>query len=265
MSHKTSPRDLTFLLQHVFAGEETVPKDPNSLTAAQKQKLAPFLTRLKNGEPLQRILGEWEFWGLPFHLSKDTLVPRPDTETLVEAALKKYKNNPPEKILDLGTGSGCILIALLHEWPESYGVGIDLSADAIKTAQKNAVRNNVFRRASFVQGDWTQGVEGKFNLIVSNPPYIDTDHITSLMMEVKDFDPILALDGGADGLQAIRAILNQIPDCLEKAGTAFLEIGFNQRDKVLNLIDNTTLCVTAVHADLGGHDRVIEVMHGDKI
>ncbi|KMO27620.1 SAM-dependent methyltransferase, partial [Methylobacterium tarhaniae] len=171
------------------------------------------------GEPVARIIGAWEFWGLPFGLSSDTLVPRPDTETLVEAALGLGLGpDAPHRLADLGTGSGCILVALLTEWPQAVGLGIDRSPGACVTARANAARNGVADRAAFAVGDWASALSGPFDVVVANPPYIASEVIAGLSGEVRDHDPRLALDGGADGLDAYRTILAQVPRLLAPGG-----------------------------------------------
>ena len=264
----TPKRDIQLLIQHVLklsASELALSRDL-SLTQEQINQLLPVLERRHLGEPAQRIIGEWEFWGLPFYLSEDTLIPRPDTETLIEAALAYFKQRgtEPELILDLGTGTGCIPIALLHEWKNTQAIAVDLSQNALETAKRNAVRNNVSDRIDFIQSNWFENISGKFDLILSNPPYIASGDIPSLMPEVRNFDPILALDGGEDGLQAIHMILDSLPSALKNEGIAFFEIGYDQSSKVMNLIKNSGLDVTNIHCDLGGKERVIEFTNGDK-
>lgn len=226
------------------------------------------LARHKQGTPLSRIYGEREFWGMSFQLSENTLDPRPDTETLIEAVLGRYKESPPARILDLGTGTGCILIALLSEFPEATGIGVDLSEGAIKTAQINAKNNNVAERAAFQKGNWGESIDESFDLIVSNPPYIDSKTIQNLNESVKNYDPILALEGGEDGLQAYREIFSYIFEHLNPGGRAFFEIGFDQEKSTRRLSEESRLLVESTYADLAGHIRVLEViaanLSGDK-
>jgi release factor glutamine methyltransferase len=221
--------------------------------------LADAIRRRLGGEPVPRILGEWEFRGLTFALSPGTLVPRPDTETLVDVVLR-LTTAPSPTILDLGTGSGCILIALLSLWPGARGLGIDRSADALATARKNASGNGVGARAAFVRGDWCSAVRGPFDLIVSNPPYIASGVIPTLAQEVRRHDPAAALDGGADGLAAYRAILGAIagrPGLLAANGLIALEIGYDQADAVSAIARASGLVVAGVERDLAGHNRVV--------
>lgn len=222
------------------------------------------LERHRQGEPLSRIYGEREFWGLKFSLSPETLDPRADTETLVEAALAAFPDGPPRRILDLGTGSGCILIALLSEWPDSAGVGVDLSEGALHMARKNAASNGVAGRARFVCGAWGAALAESFDLVISNPPYISNHVIPNLGEDVRFYDPILALDGGEDGLQAYREIFLSLSALLKRDGKAVFEIGFDQEKSVVRLAEESGFLVKHVHRDLAGQPRALEISSGDK-
>ena len=195
----------------------------------ESNRLAALMQRRLQHEPVARILGEKEFWGLRFTLSADTLVPRADTETVVEAALELVRagGDPlePLRIADIGTGSGAILLALLHELPAATGVGTDISAGALRTAKANAEQLGLAGRATFVECDYCEKLEGPFDLIVSNPPYIVRSEISALAREVRDYDPRRALDGGSDGLVAYRAMARDIAGLLEQGGAFALEVG----------------------------------------
>ncbi|MEH3148462.1 MAG: peptide chain release factor N(5)-glutamine methyltransferase [Methylobacterium frigidaeris] len=222
------------------------------------------LARRGAGEPVARILGAWEFWGLPFRLGPDTLVPRPDTETVVEAALSLHPApGGALRVLDLGTGSGCLLVALLSEWPRARGVGIDRSGPALRLARENARRNGVGDRAVFAAGDWGAALAGPFDVVVSNPPYIAAAVIDGLDPAVRDHDPRLALDGGGDGLDAYRAILAQAPGLLAPGGVLLVEIGYDQEAALAALAPASGLRVEAVRRDLAGHPRVVVVRAAD--
>ena len=188
-----------------------------TLTASEATRLEAFARRRLAGEPVARILGQKEFWGLPLKLSAATLVPRPDTETVVERALEilRAENAITRalRIADLGTGSGAILLALLIELPDAVGVGTDISVEALDTAQANAAHLGLAIARSFVACDYATGLSGRFDLIVSNPPYIRSAEIAGLAPEVRDHDPPSALDGGADGLAAYRALIPQAAPC----------------------------------------------------
>lgn len=223
-----------------------------------------IVDRRVGGEPVGRIIGEKDFHGLAFLVTPDVLDPRMDTETLVDAAVTRFKDNPPRSILDLGTGSGCILIALLHAFPESTGVGADVSREALAVAAANAVRLGVAERAAFAQSDWAESVGGTFDLIVSNPPYISSGDIANLDIGVRDYDPILALDGGFDGLQAYKKIFSQIKNIFSQGGAGFFEVGISQAHDVARLATNEGFLVRGYHADSAGILRVLEIDSGEK-
>ena len=186
--------------------------------------------------PISRLYGTREFWGMEFELNEATLDPRPDTETLIEAVLNRYKNSPPPKtILDLGTGTGCILIALLTEFPDAQGLGVDMSETALQAAKRNAKHNGVEQRARFAQSDWAENIDESFDLVVSNPPYICESVVPNLDESVKKHDPILALDGGKDGLQAYKIIFSYLKQLLNEGGRAFFEIGYDQEKSTTRL------------------------------
>jgi release factor glutamine methyltransferase len=188
-----------------------------------------LLVRRAAREPLALITGHREFWSMEFRVSRATLIPRPDSETLIEAALAAFAGrSPPRKILDLGTGTGCLLLALLHEFPAAFGIGLDLSTDAAALAKANAAHLGLTNRSAFVAGDWTNSIAGRFDLIISNPPYIPAPDLASLMAEVVDYEPRRALDGGQDGYDAYRTILPRLKHNLEPDGVAILELGIGQ-------------------------------------
>lgn len=201
------------------------------LTASERDAIAMLAARRSSGEPVARILGVKEFWGLPFTLSGATLVPRPDTETVVEAALEaigERRKQEALRIADLGTGTGAILLALLHEWPNATGLGTDIDPQAIDTAQANAQALGLASRAQFRLADFAQDMGATFDVVVSNPPYIPTRDIASLDREVREHDPLRALDGGPDGLDAYRAIARRAPHLLRDNGVLVVEIGIGQ-------------------------------------
>lgn len=233
------------------------------LSEEQRAVLESFIKRRKTGEPLSRILGMREFWSLPFKVTPAVLDPRPDTETLVAAVLKRYGDKPPRRILDLGTGSGCILIALLHEWRQARGVAVDISQEALEVARDNAQRNGVAERIEFVRSNWCANVEGQFDLVVANPPYIPARDIESLDKEVRDFDPILALAGGEDGLQAYKKILTEIKSHLLPDSLIFFEIGNLQSRDIAGLAGNAGFFVHESYPDLSGIIRVVELSLGE--
>jgi release factor glutamine methyltransferase len=232
------------------------------LTADESMRLDDFARRRLVGEPVARILGSKEFWGLPLNLSAATLVPRPDTETVVELALEMLHAAPAPnrrlRILDIGTGSGAILLALLSELPDAYGVGTDISEAALRTASANAARLGFKPRAAFVACDYAAALSDTFDLIVSNPPYIRSAEIGDLAAEVRDHDPHRALDGGADGLDAYRALIPQAAPLLAPRGALVVEVGQGQAQEIEGLMTAVGLMLDGpAKADLAGIRRAV--------
>jgi len=231
------------------------------LTEAEAFQLARYAERRVAGEPVARILGVREFWGLPFRLSEATLVPRPDTETVVERALELFREQElshPPRIADVGTGSGAILLALLHEIPDAFGVGTDLSLTALETAKANAAALGLGDRSAFVACSYAAALRGPFDLIVSNPPYIPSGEIPKLSIEVREHDPHLALDGGNDGYDAYRALIPQAAERLVSGGALIVEAGQGQARDIETLMMAAALSVDRpAKADLGGILRAV--------
>jgi len=232
------------------------------ITTDEAQTIARFAQRRIAHEPVARILGRKEFWGLDLCLSQETLVPRPDTETVVEAALEILRSDfhasKTIRIADIGTGSGAILLALLSELESATGVGTDISAGALATAESNARRLGLIPRAAFVQCDYAAALSGPFDLVVSNPPYIRSADIATLESDVREHDPRLALDGGADGLDAYRAIVPQAKALLVPGGVLIFEVGHDQSDQVMQLMRAAGFSVSAMpKADLSGIQRAV--------
>jgi release factor glutamine methyltransferase len=231
------------------------------LTTAEASRLAQHAQRRIAGEPVARILGAREFWGLPFRLSEATLVPRPDTETVVELALEIFRERQashPPRIADIGTGSGAILLALLHEIPDAFGVGTDLSQNALRTAGDNAAALGLADRAAFVACSYAAALRGPFDLIVSNPPYIPSAEIPKLSIEVRGHDPHLALDGGNDGYDAYRALIPQAAERLAPGGALIVEAGQGQAQNIETLMRGAALSLDRPpKADLAGIPRAV--------
>lgn len=228
------------------------------IAAEDDDRLAAMLRRMLAHEPLSRILGHREFWGLDFALSPETLDPRPESETIVEAVLARLpERGPAYRFLDLGTGTGCLLLALLSEYPGAAGVGVDLAPGAVATAAQNAVRLGLGPRAQFVVGDWAAGVEDCFDVVVANPPYITRGELVSLPPEVRDYDPVLALDGGADGLAAYRTIAADLPRRLAHGGFFACEVGAGQDKAVAGIISAAGLVIDDILPDLAGIPRCV--------
>lgn len=232
------------------------------LTSDESTRLEDFTRRRLAGEPVARILGLREFWGLPLQLSAATLVPRPDTETVVELALEMLRASAPARrplrIVDLGTGSGAILLALLSELPDAFGYGTDISVEALRTARGNAVDLGLASRAAFVACDYAAALSNTFDLIISNPPYIRSLDIAGLATEVRDHDPLRALDGGADGLDAYRALIPQAARLLAPGGILAVEVGEGQSAAVEPLMASAGLILEGPpKADLAGIRRAV--------
>jgi release factor glutamine methyltransferase len=218
------------------------------------QRFGGMLRRRLAHEPMGFILGRQGFWTLNLEVSPDTLIPRADSEAVVEAALQ---GPVPARVLDLGTGTGCLLLAVLSEHPEALGVGVDLSPGAAALAGRNAAANGVAERTLFLAGSWADSLAGGFDLVLSNPPYIETAAIPGLMPEVAAHEPARALDGGADGLDAYRLIVADLPRLLAPAGRAVLELGQGQAPAVAALGRAAGLVVLGTHSDLGGVERAL--------
>ena len=232
------------------------------VTAAEAAHLEELARRRLEGEPVARILGLREFWGLPLQLSAATLVPRPDTETVVELGLEMLHAvaHPDRRwrIADIGTGSGAILLALLSELPEADGFGTDISVAALRIAKANAAGLGLAGRAGFIACDYAAALSGRFDLVVSNPPYIRTAEIAGLPIEVRDHDPLGALDGGADGLDAYRALIPQAAQLLAQRGALVVEAGHGQSGDIERLMMAAGLTLERPpKADLAGIRRAV--------
>ncbi|MCB4858558.1 peptide chain release factor N(5)-glutamine methyltransferase [Sphingobium sp. PNB] len=232
--------------------------DRNDLLMRQRDLSVPpgfeaLLQRRLTGEPIAYITGARDFWTISLRVTPDVLIPRPDSETLIEAALDHFGARSPARILDLGTGSGALLLAALSQWPQASGVGVDISPAALAVAQGNADRLDLSERADFRMGDWAEGMDGSFDLILINPPYIARD--VALAGDVFH-EPESALFAGADGLDDYRRIAPMLPRLLAPDGMAAIEIGYDQRLSVSTLLADQGLSV-AVRHDLAGHDRCL--------
>jgi release factor glutamine methyltransferase len=231
------------------------------LVAAEAEAIAALAARRCAHEPVARILGRKEFWGLSLKLNADTLVPRPETETVVEAALAAIKEEDRKsrvlRIADLGTGTGALLLALLTELPGACGIGTDISVAALACARDNAAAIGVGARASFVACDYAAALAGPIDLLVANPPYVARSDIATLSREVRDFDPRRALDGGPDGLDGYRAISADARRLLAPGGALVLELGFGQIEAVTSLLPATGLAAAAPRHDLAGVPRAL--------
>jgi release factor glutamine methyltransferase len=253
------------LLAHATGSsiERLIARGPEAAPKGLPTALRSLTARRVAREPMAYILGEREFWGLPFKVSPAVLVPRPDSETVIEAVLGLMPERERAwRILDLGVGSGCLLLTLLREYPHASGVGLDASQEALEVAQQNAGSLGVSDRTRLVAGDWrrtgwTGALGGPFDLVVSNPPYIDSAAIDGLMPEVARFEPRLALDGGPDGLDAYRRIAEAVPRLVTAGGHVVVEVGAGQAIGVKGLFEAAGLTPLAAWKDLGGVERVV--------
>jgi release factor glutamine methyltransferase len=256
------------LLAHAagLSAEQLIARGAEPAPAAVAERLRELAARRVLREPMAYILGEREFWGLPFKVSPAVLVPRPDSETLIEAALALMPDRQrPWRILDLGLGSGCLLLTLLREYPAASGVGLELSEEALAVAQANAEALGVAARARLIPGDWRQPdwqqrLSGPFDLLVSNPPYIEARAIERLMPEVARFEPRLALDGGPDGLAAYRNIATAAPALVAPGGRILVEGGEGQATEISRIFASEGLTMEVPWKDLAGIDRVVSAM-----
>jgi release factor glutamine methyltransferase len=228
------------------------------LTETQSATLDDYLTRRERREPVSHILGRKGFWKIMLSVTPDVLTPRPDTETVVEVALRDFPEQAAWSILDLGVGSGAIILAILAERPGAKGLGIDVSEEALAVARENAANLGLAGQLALLRGDWTAGLgESTFDLVVSNPPYIASDVIETLDPEVRDHEPRLALEGGADGLDAYRTLAPEILRVLKPMGRFVVEIGYDQREAVEALFRNAGATEVLTIRDLGDRDRVV--------
>ncbi|ANC92457.1 peptide chain release factor N(5)-glutamine methyltransferase [Azospirillum humicireducens] len=256
----TPELDARYLLEHaltltrtdfVTKAEQTIPDDDAARALALVERRAAR-------EPVGRILGHREFWTIDLALNPDTLEPRPDTETVVEAVLAAIPDRKaPLRLIDFGTGTGCILLALLSELPNATGLGVDLSPLAVEGAAGNAERNGLADRARFQTGDWAKGIGDRFDIVVSNPPYIPSADIATLEPEVRQHDPLRALDGGPDGLEPYRILAADLSRLLVPGGLAAFEVGQGQAEDVAALVEAQGLGETAILCDLGGVKRCV--------
>ena len=233
--------------------------DPQrELTAEQAEALAGYLGRREQREPIAHILGRKGFWSVMLSVGPQVLAPRPDTELVVIAALERIEAAAAARVLDLGTGSGAILLAILAERPAAKGLGVDVSEEALAVARENAANLGLAGRTALLRGDWTAGLEDdSFDLVVSNPPYIRSDEIPTLDAEVRQYEPLEALDGGPDGLDAYRVLAPEVLRVLKPGGSFVVEIGYDQGPAVTGLFEAAGAAELQLRQDLGDRDRVV--------
>jgi len=250
-----APRDARILVAHALG----IPKSQLSMKIKEnvseetKASLEKLISRRINREPIAKILGKRQFWGRTFFINEDVLDPRGDTETLIDYVI----DGPVRSVLELGTGSGVIAISLACEWKEVHVVATDISEAALFVAQKNAQNFDVQDKIDFLKSDWFEAIEGKFDLIISNPPYIGLSEINEISQEVLNYDPDLALFAGSDGLGAYKRIIPHLTKFLNPGGTVVLEIGASQSESVKNLMNSSGLSEVKTLKDLAGKDRLV--------
>jgi release factor glutamine methyltransferase len=256
---ETARLDARVLIAHALAVEpdDVLLHGRRAIGPGERRAIDRLIARRLGREPVSRIVRRREFWSLPFRVTPATLDPRADSEAVVAAALAALPDRTrPLQLLDLGTGTGCLLLALLSELPHARGLGVDVSAPALRVARANAAALGLKGRARFRRGSWGDGLAGRFDAIVSNPPYIPSGRVAGLPPEVR-FDPVAALDGGADGLAAYRAIAGALPRLLAPAGVVALEVGAGQARRVAALVEEHGLRMTKIVNDLANIERVV--------
>jgi release factor glutamine methyltransferase len=227
------------------------------LNSEQSEKFKSLIERRKKKEPIAYIINKKNFWKDEFFINKDVLIPRPDTELIIEQVLKIYSKDVQLQVLDIGTGSGCILLSILKERPNFYGTGIDISKKSINVSKFNTKQLNLMNRVKFFHSSVDNFKIGKYDLIVSNPPYIELLNLKYLEKDVVNFEPKLALSGGLDGFLKIRKVINKTSTLIKKKGKFILEIGFNQKNKVKKILKEEGFYVNKAIKDYGNNDRCI--------
>ena len=227
------------------------------LNSEQLGKFKNLIERRKKGEPIAYLINKKEFWKDEFFVNKDVLIPRPDSELIIEQVLKIYSKDDQLQILDIGTGSGCILLSILKERSNFYGTGIDISKKSINVSKFNAKQLNLTNRVKFFHSSVDNFTIGKYDIVVSNPPYIELSNLKYLEKDVVNFEPKLALNGGVDGFSKIRKVINKTRALIKKNGKFILEIGFNQKNKVKKMLKEEGFYVNKSIKDYGNNDRCI--------
>ena len=261
-SNSISRIDARILLQHAsnISSEIIYLKPELELSEAIAKEYQQLVIRRINHEPVAKIIGKKSFWADDFIVNQHTLDPRPDSEVIIEAALKLFPNKDGKyKFIDFGTGSGCLILSLLREFPNAIAIGSDISTEALKVARANAKALGLQDRISFIQQNWGDSLTGEFDLIVSNPPYIPAADIENLDEDVKLYDPLLALNGGEDGLDPYRYLAKQIYKFLKKDSYAILEFGYNQGLYIKEIFKQNNYIIHEMLNDLAGIERAIIV------
>lgn len=256
--------DAELLLAHVLKKdrEYIICHDSIELESSDFQAYIKLIEKRQKRRPLAQIIGQREFYGLVFKVTGDTLDPRPDSETLIESALQlPFQRDDSLTILDIGTGSGCLLLTLLALFPHAFGIGTDVNYAAIKVAKENAAKLKLANRADFIVSNWSAGLGRRYDIVVSNPPYIKSGVLGLLEPEVKYYEPRIALEGGEDGLKCYRALAPYIKNSLAENGFALLEFGQEQHNNVKKILKKANLRFVSFSNDLAGITRCITVKH----
>lgn len=261
--------DASLLLAHVLGIPRVrlVLEQEREITPSQAAEFEKYVTRREKSEPIAYITGKKEFWSLDFIVTRDTLIPRPDSETLVEAALKRAENIAQALeatqsltdigILDIGTGTGCLLIAILKSFPQAHGVGVDISEPALRVARMNSENHGTGKRVQFIKSNWCDEVNGTFDLIISNPPYIAQGDAAHLMKDVAAYEPASALFSGEDGMDSYREISRCLQAKLNPGGYALLEVGQGQAEHVARMLEEQGFAIDEIRNDLSGIPRCV--------
>ena len=256
---ETNSLDARIILREIFNFDEKelILNSDLILSESKISKVQKIITRRLNFEPVSKIFGKRDFYNSTFSISNDVLDPRPETENIVEIANNFILEKGYESFIDLGTGSGCIILSILKENKNLTAVGVDISIDAINIAKKNSKDMNLEKRSSFLVSNWLSSVYNSYDLIISNPPYIPSDEIITLSKTVKNFDPLISLDGGQDGLKCYKEIAQDINRVINKNGRVILEIGYNQAHDVIKIFESKEFKLLKIYNDINGLNRIL--------
>ena len=256
---ETNSLDARIILREIFNFDEKelILNSDLILSESKISKVQKIITRRLNYEPVSKIFGKRDFYNSTFSISDDVLDPRPETEHIVEIANNFILEKGYESFIDLGTGSGCIILSILKENKNLTAVGVDISIDAINIAKKNSKDMNLEKRSSFLVSNWLSSIYSSYDLIISNPPYIPSDEIITLSKTVKNFDPLISLDGGQDGLKCYKEIAQDINRVINKNGRVILEIGYNQAHDVIKIFESKEFKLLKIYNDINGLNRIL--------
>ena len=256
---ETNSLDARIILKEIFNFDEKelILNSDLILSESKISKVQKIITRRLNFEPVSKIFGKRDFYNSTFSISDDVLDPRPETENIVEIANNFILEKGYESFIDLGTGSGCIILSILKENKNLTAIGVDISIDAINIAKKNSKDMKLEKRSSFLVSNWLSSIYSSYDLIISNPPYIPSDEIITLSKTVKNFDPLISLDGGQDGLKCYKEIAQDINRVINKNGRVILEIGYNQAHDVIKIFESKEFKLLKIYNDINGLNRIL--------